>query len=373
MSPAPTAGSSVVPLPAVALELWLVDLDAMAEPLRAAEKSIARLSPHEHARARNMKDPTQSWRWLSAHIALRLLLERWGGAGLRTQPFQIDPGGRPTLPQSPAHFSLSHSGNHALIGLTRIAPLGVDIEVVAPRLMSAERRAHIVSFAQTISGGAALPGHLAHGDDGQASQGICDRADDAEDAAFIQAWCRVEAFAKADGRGVLAVLPKLSEKGTGQSSPAGAKSAGVQPELGADPGAKPRAQPDAEPNLSQQPSPGERLSPPRAAEWAPSIQASALATTGLDVRAARHPATGLAPGPDAGGARAAAYQLSGYRVWDVPLGSPSHGYRAAVALARAALISSDALYPRWLDDVEAASTPLMRQADFVLSPSDDGG
>ncbi len=299
------------PLPDTALELWLVDLDATAGPLMAAEADCSRLSPQEAERAQAIIDDSARRRWLSAHIALRLLLERWGGAGLRLQPFQVAPGGRPFLPGPAPHFSLAHAGQFALIGLTRSAPLGVDIEVISPHVMPLERRSRLVAFANDVAGGAELP-HV-HPSPASGVRAAAGPAEDAnvETAAFIQAWCRVEAFAKADGRGLLAVLSQAGIMGPAKDAP------GV------------------EDLACTSPSPVRDL-----------------------VR------DGPCPSPG---------QLSGYRVWDVPLGSDAQGYAAAVALARGAHISSDALVPLILEDIEAASTPLMRQADVVLSPPDDGG
>ena len=305
------------PLPDTALELWLVDLDATAGRLMAAEADCSRLSPQEAERAQAIIDDSARRRWLSAHIALRLLLERWGGAGLRSQPFQVAPGGRPFLPGPAPHFSLSHAGQFALIGLTRSAPLGVDIEVISPRIMPLERRSRLVAFANDVAGGAELPDvHPSLASGARAAAGPAESAD-VETAIFIQAWCRVEAFAKADGRGLLAVLSQAGIMGPAEDAlGAGDHTAGAK-EVCASPG------------------------PVRG-----------------QVR------DGPCPSPG---------QLSGYRVWDVPLGSDAQGYAAAVALARGAHISSDALVPLVLEDIGAASTPLMRQADVVLSPPDDGG
>lgn len=305
------------PLPDTALELWLVDLDATAGRLMAAEADCSRLSPQEAERAQAFTDDSVRQRWLSAHIALRLLLERWGGAGLRSQPFQVAPGGRPFLPGPAPHFSLAHAGQFALIGLTRSAPLGVDIELISPRVMPLERRSRLVSFANDVAGGAELPHmHSAAASGAHAAAGPGESAN-VETAAFIQAWCRVEAFAKADGRGLLAVLSQAGIMGPAKDVPG-------------------------------------------AGDHAPA--AKDACTSPSPVR-----------GPVRDGPCPLPGQLSGYRVWDVPLGSDAQGYAAAVALARGARISSDALVPLVLEDIEAASTPLMRQADVVLSPPDDGG
>ena len=81
----------------------------------------------------------------ASHIALRLLIERACGAQMRRQPFVIAPGGRPELESAPVSFSLSHTGDVALIaiGSAAFGPIGIDVESARKLRMSAERRARI--------------------------------------------------------------------------------------------------------------------------------------------------------------------------------------------------------------------------------------
>jgi 4'-phosphopantetheinyl transferase len=122
-------------------------------------------------------------------VALRVVLERMGGAGVRGQRFIRPPGGKPRLRAAGPAFSLAHTGSLALIGVARTQAIGVDLEETRALAMSQRRREEILAV------GAGLAARTA-GDAGS-------------DAAVLQAWCRLEAYAKAKGRGIARVLGEL--------------------------------------------------------------------------------------------------------------------------------------------------------------------
>ena len=163
-------------------EVWLVDCVRSADTLDAEEAKSQRLSDDEIGRGRRIPGDLDRRIWRASHIALRLLVERWAGPTLRRVPFDFTPGGRPELPRPAPAFSLSHSGSLALIGLVRRGTIGVDLQEVAPRLVKEERRQRMEDYALRIARGAPLP--------------------EGRDLRFIQAWTRIEALAKADGRGI---------------------------------------------------------------------------------------------------------------------------------------------------------------------------
>lgn len=179
---------------ALTSELWLIDLDRESPALEDAERRLPRLSDEEVARGDSLKDTAQRTRWRAAHIGLRLLLERWCGAGVRKQRFEIAEGGRPFLPLPSPYFSLSHSAGAALIALSGHGPIGVDIEVVAPAKMPAQRRRNLEALAEAL---ASVP--LA-----------CDG-----DARLVQAWTRIEALGKLDGHGIGRLLTRTGIVGGG--------------------------------------------------------------------------------------------------------------------------------------------------------------
>ena len=137
-----------------------------------------------------MSDGGVAAEWLAAHIALRLLLERRVGARWRGMPLVRGQGARPHLEGAPVAFSLSHVSGLALIGLTLSGDIGVDIERERTVRVGAPRRGLIEAAGAALNAEQALPAV-------------------AGDARFLQAWVRLEAFAKAQGYGIGRLLTRL--------------------------------------------------------------------------------------------------------------------------------------------------------------------
>jgi len=170
------------------MELWLVDLQAAAPALEALERQVPRLSGDDRTRARRLRDRSERQQRLAAYIALRILIERIGGAQLRQQAFMRSTGGRPHLGEAAPTFSLSHCAGLALLGVAA-SPIGVDLEAHRHLKMSARRRQEILAI------GAGLAHSLARHGTGEAP--------------VLQAWCRLEAYAKATGQGLAHILAEL--------------------------------------------------------------------------------------------------------------------------------------------------------------------
>lgn len=184
--------------------VWLFDLRRLQGPLLAAEAIHPRLSAEDIARANAMRDESARGAWRAARVGLRLALEAWSGKSLEGRAFSIAPGGRPFLPAPWPSFSLSHSGPLVLAAISEAGAAGADIEAVAPRKIVGERRQEIESLAVALADGTSLPpGNAEH--------------------RFIQAWCRLEAFAKADGRGIGRLLTQAGITGR-RRGPRGAAS-----------------------------------------------------------------------------------------------------------------------------------------------------
>lgn len=177
-----------------ATELWLVDLDDIhPSAIDAAWRCIFsavgdgvlpvpdRRSPAEPAAAIRR----------ASHQVLRLLLAADVGPSVAARPFRTDPLGKPALAAPGPQFSLSHSGQAALIALSRNGAIGADIEAARTVRMPSERRATILA-----AGSAAVP---------QAP--IADAA--GSDLGLLQAWVRLEALAKARGCGMARLLTEL--------------------------------------------------------------------------------------------------------------------------------------------------------------------
>lgn len=168
-------------------ELWWVDLVAAAPALHALEAHTPRLAAADEGRASALTDATVRNEWRAAHIALRLLIERAAGTGWRRVPLAREERGKPHLDGSPVAFSLSHAPGLALIGLAPHGRIGVDIERTRVVRIDAARRARIVAAAEALGG--TLAGE--------------------EHARLLQAWVRLESFAKADGCGIGRLLTRL--------------------------------------------------------------------------------------------------------------------------------------------------------------------
>ena len=181
---------------ATPIELWCVDLTAAEPALHAIEQHTPRLSADDRNRASSFSDDTVRSEWKATHIALRLLIERWDGARWRGAPYAVAERGKPHLPGAPLSFSISHARGVALIGISRIGSIGVDVERTRTVRIGSPRRERIEAAGAALS---AEP--LPSGDEGR----------------FLQAWVRLEAFAKAEGCGIGRLLTRLGILGSGNA------------------------------------------------------------------------------------------------------------------------------------------------------------
>jgi 4'-phosphopantetheinyl transferase len=179
----------------LSVELWCVDLGAAALVLREIEEGTPRLSDWDKQNAANFADADAAADWLATRIALRLLLERAAGARWRRVPFARTLHGKPHLPGAPVAFSLSHVAGLALIALKVGGAIGVDLERARAVRVRPVRRARIAEAGAALNEEQPLPG--------------------GEAARFLQAWVRLEAFAKAQGCGIGRLLTRLGIVGAG--------------------------------------------------------------------------------------------------------------------------------------------------------------
>ena len=179
------------------IELWCVDLQAAASALDAIERQTPRLAPSDRDRAAAFTDKSVAAERLATYIALRILIERAAGIQWRGVPLQRGAHGKPHLENAPVAFSYSHAPGVALIGVASSGAgceaIGVDIELVRPVRVRAPRRDAIEVAAAALSDRDALP--------------------DGEEARFLQAWVRLESFAKLHGSGVGRLLARFGTMG----------------------------------------------------------------------------------------------------------------------------------------------------------------
>jgi 4'-phosphopantetheinyl transferase len=157
--------------------------------LRELERRTPRLSEWDRQNAATIADADAAAQWLTAHAALRLLMERSLGCEWRGLAFARGAGMRPHLRGAPIAFSLSHVAGLALIALTSGGDTGIDVERLRPVRVRQPRRGAIEAAGAALAAGRPLP-----------HEG---------DARFLQAWVRLEAFAKAQGCGIGRLLTRL--------------------------------------------------------------------------------------------------------------------------------------------------------------------
>jgi 4'-phosphopantetheinyl transferase len=105
------------------VEVWQCALTGADDPAMAAL-----LSEEELSRAARFHFDRDRRRFVIARGALRTLLGRYlqrDPAGLR---FELGANGKPFLPDDAARFNVSHSGDVALVALSRRHECGIDVE-----------------------------------------------------------------------------------------------------------------------------------------------------------------------------------------------------------------------------------------------------
>ena len=195
--PDPVGGLALPPWPdtAPAAAPLLVLLDRREPQVLALVAPLGDLlDPGERERLRQLRRQEDGERFLLGRGALRLLLGGWLGCDPAGLVLRVGPHGKPELlPQealgqrrgelSP-RFNVSHSGDLILLGFHPLRPGGVDVEqrrpvreweAIADRFLPAEESERIRALAE-----------------------------ERHDAAFLAAWCRLEASHKAMGLGLFA-------------------------------------------------------------------------------------------------------------------------------------------------------------------------
>ncbi|MHC0431272.1 4'-phosphopantetheinyl transferase family protein [Streptomyces sp. O3] len=194
-------------LPGPVPHLWLADAAVAPDVVERLAADV--LDQRERRRADALRRTSDRRCYLTAHVALRMLL----GAQLGTTPGRVrfrrepcpccgGPHGRPAAdpevplpPETPLHFSLSHSGDLALLAFAATA-VGVDVQTTGSPATVEEMRGVLHPREQ----------------EELASCADADRPD-----AFSRAWVRKEAYLKGLGTG-LARSPALDYLGTGAAS-----------------------------------------------------------------------------------------------------------------------------------------------------------
>ncbi|HET9588162.1 MAG TPA: 4'-phosphopantetheinyl transferase superfamily protein [Anaerolineales bacterium] len=161
------------------VDIWRARLDLPMEALKGWE---AVLSSEEAERAARFHFPKDRDRYIAAHGFLRGVLSRYLLCTPDELTFSANDYGKPVLIGHKLEFNLSHSGDFALVALTRGYKIGVDLERVRQGISS------LVIARQYFS-----KSEIAE------LQGL---PLDQREAAFFTCWTRKEAYIKAQGLGL---------------------------------------------------------------------------------------------------------------------------------------------------------------------------
>lgn len=172
------------------IPVWSIDLDD-ARALR--DGSVEELSTAERERAERFRFDRDRDRWLAGRIALRRILARELGVATQDIAYGTLARGKPFLSgvtAGRAEFNLSHAGACALVGISRDAPIGVDVEFVKPMddLADVAERHFAVEERAALF---ALPR-------------------EEQLAGFYRLWTRKEAYIKAIGTGLGHALDRFA-------------------------------------------------------------------------------------------------------------------------------------------------------------------
>jgi len=180
------------------VHVWLAGLDHAAIGLDACAGC---LSPTERERAARFKFAQDRKRYLISHAALRSILGVYLGMDPALIAFAAGPAGKPKLAPSLAgreiEFNLSHSGEVALVAVSRGKEIGIDVERIREDF-EFEPIAQRFFTANEVAALRCLPGDL-------------------QREAFYRCWTAKEALLKAKGTGLSGALDEVHIEAAGGS------------------------------------------------------------------------------------------------------------------------------------------------------------
>jgi 4'-phosphopantetheinyl transferase len=175
--------SDAPPLADNETHVWATTLSVTADALG---QFSATLSADEKERANKFKFEKHRNRYIAGRGALRAILEQYSDARAAELRFDYLTNGKPAFAQDFAgagiHFNLAHTEDLALVAVTRIGLVGVDVECVRPVKDVDELVARFFSVREN-----------------ELFQKV---PDDQKPAAFFNLWTRKEAMLKATGEGI---------------------------------------------------------------------------------------------------------------------------------------------------------------------------
>jgi len=166
-----TVGGSVA-------HVWLIDLSNEI----LVNQCFKLLSDDEKKRAVRFYFEKDRKHFIIARGVLRQILGLYLSEKPNTLQFKYGKNGKPFLPKNTLQFNLSHAGEIALIGLTENNIIGIDVEVINPKVEVEQVAQHFFAKGE-IDSLMSLPKSKRH-------------------EAFFNCWTRKEAFIKATGDGL---------------------------------------------------------------------------------------------------------------------------------------------------------------------------
>ena len=115
------------------VQLWSIDINvASHEP----EALLSLLSDDELKRAERFRFEKHRHRWIAGRAMLRTILSAMTRRSPESLAFEYDEHAKPYLPYSSGHerihFNLTHSSDLALLAVTSVGPVGIDVERIKP-------------------------------------------------------------------------------------------------------------------------------------------------------------------------------------------------------------------------------------------------
>lgn len=181
--PAPPFPSEQPTLGENEVHLWSAVLEASVERLAAYQLL---LSDDERERAARFRFDRDRDRYVVGRALLRILLGRYAGDDPASLRFDYGEQGKPTFRgAADVHFNVAHAGPVAVYGVTRLGPLGVDVE-----------RVEVMGDADAVA-----ESHFS-AEEQRTLRAIPTIPDELRTRAFFECWTRKEAFIKALGGGL---------------------------------------------------------------------------------------------------------------------------------------------------------------------------
>jgi 4'-phosphopantetheinyl transferase len=165
------------PLGARSVHVWRIRVD---DEDRETHWSV--LSPDERERARRFHFDVHRRAFVAAHAATRAVLAGYANVPAASLAFTTGEFGKPALADVPdLQFNLSHSGDLALLAVSRRGEVGVDVEKWNAQIDHLNLAEHFFSEGEQA-----------------ALRGLADASEQVV-AGFFAAWSRKEAYLKASG------------------------------------------------------------------------------------------------------------------------------------------------------------------------------